>query len=281
MRKRLCVVMPTYNEITNLRDLLPQILKVAENIPTHELHIIVVDDNSPDGSGSMVSELARQEPRIHLSSGEKVGLGEAYKRGIAYAMTTLKPDLIIQMDADHQHDPALLPLFVKLTEYGFTLVIGSRFAPGADNPGLSFVRRLISRMGTILVRLAAGLPPLHDCTSGYRCIDAKSLAQLNLGPLATRGYSFQSSLLSELVRNGARVVEIPIIFGPRAHGSSKLRIHDQIEFLTNLGRLWLRRMQHPGTPESGLHLPGSMAVDLDVSIREYQDTAEQRAIEIR
>jgi dolichol-phosphate mannosyltransferase len=240
--KRACIVMPTYNEAANLRELLPRILEAAGQIATHELHILIVDDNSPDGTALLVAEWAKTEPRLHLSSGKKVGLGDAYKRGIAFAMANLDPDLIIQMDADQQHDPALLPLFIQLTQYGFTLIIGSRFAPGAGRPALSFRRRLISRLGTILVRIAAGLPAVHDCTSGYRCIDATLLAQCELQSLATRGYSFQSSLLSELFRNGARVVEIPIVFGPRIHGLSKLRLKDQIEFITNLSRLGMLRM---------------------------------------
>jgi dolichol-phosphate mannosyltransferase len=235
--------MPTYNEAANLRELLPRILNIADNLLAHELHILIVDDNSPDGTAAFVSSLAQTDHRVHLSSGVKLGLGEAYKRGIAYALANLNPELIIQMDADHQHDPALLPLFINLRQYGFTLVIGSRFAPGAGKPALSLPRRCISRAGTILVRLAAGLPPLHDCTSGYRCIDAQLLARCDLRELATRGYSFQSSLLSELIRNGARLVEIPIVFGPRVHGSSKLTLRDQIEFLTNLGKLRVRRLR--------------------------------------
>lgn len=243
MKNRVCIIMPTYNEAANLRELLPRILEEAEKIPSHELHVLVVDDNSPDGTASVVSEWMARDPRIHLLSGDKAGLGEAYKRGMAHAISTLDPELIIQMDADHQHDPALLPLFVSLTQYGFTLVIGSRFAPGAGRPALSFRRRLISKVGTILVRVAAGLPRLHDCTSGYRCISAAILVRCNFRALASQGYAFQSSLLSELMRNGARVVEIPIDFGPRAHGTSKLSLSDQIEFVTNLGRLWLRRVR--------------------------------------
>jgi dolichol-phosphate mannosyltransferase len=262
MNKRVCIVMPAYNEAANLRVLLPLILREAENIPTHELHIVVVDDSSPDGTASVVSEWALQDPRIHLLSGEKkAGLGEAYKRGIAYALASLKPELIIQMDADLQHDPALLPLFVSLPQYGFTLVIGSRFAAGAGKPALSLRRRLISRMGTILVRMAAGLPPLTDCTSGYRCINSDELARCDLQSLATRGYSFQSSLLSELIRNGARVVEIPIIFRPRATGLSKLGWDDQIEFLSNLGRLCLRRMQRAGVRGASSDAFASQHVD--------------------
>jgi dolichol-phosphate mannosyltransferase len=264
MNKRVCIVMPTYNEAANMRVLLPLILREAENIPAHDLHIVVVDDSSPDGTASVVSEWALRDPRIHLLGGEeKVGLGEAYKRGIAYAIATLEPELIIQMDADLQHDPALLPLFVSLTQYGFTLVIGSRFAAGAGKPALSLRRRLISRAGTILVRIAAGLPPLTDCTSGYRCINADELARCDLKSLATRGYSFQSSLLSELVRNGARVVEIPIVFGLRAGGLSKLGWQDQIEFLSNLGRLWLRRMQ-VAEPRN---VPGDEFAPLNVDTR--------------
>jgi dolichol-phosphate mannosyltransferase len=244
MTKIACIVMPTYNEARNLPELLPRIFQEAEKIPTHELHVLIVDDNSPDGTASVVREWMQRNHRIHLLSGEKKGLGEAYKRGMARAIETLNPDLILQMDADQQHDPALLPLFINLTQYGFSLVIGSRFAPGAGKPALSFRRRLISLLGTVLVRMAAGLPRINDCTSGYRCIRADLIAKCDFSLLATRGYSFQSSLLSELFRNGARVVEIPIFFAPRAHGASKLSFSDQVEFLTNLGRLWRNRFSN-------------------------------------
>ncbi len=243
MNKIACIVMPTYNEAANLPELLPTIFEQQARIPTHELHVLVVDDNSPDGTGTIVAEWMRNNPRLHLLSGVRRGLGEAYKRGIAHAITSLDPDLILQMDADQQHDPRLIPLFIAIAGYGYTVVIGSRFAPGAAKPALTFRRRLISRLGTILVRLAAGLPRLHDCTSGYRCIQADLIAKCDLGPLATRGYSFQSSLLTELLRNGGRVVEIPMLFAPRVHGISKLSLNDQVEFLTNLGRLWLSRFR--------------------------------------
>jgi dolichol-phosphate mannosyltransferase len=243
MKKIACIVMPTYNEAANLPELFPRIFAQAENIPSHELHVLIVDDNSPDGTATLVEQWMAGNPRIHLLRGEKKGLGDAYKRGMAHAIATLDPELILQMDADQQHDPTLLPLFISLTRYGFSLVIGSRFAPGAGEPALSFRRRMISRVGTVLVRLAGGLPRLHDCTSGYRCIRADLITKCDLGPLATRGYSFQSSLLSELMRNGSRVVEIPIVFGPRAHGASKLSLTDQIEFVTNLGRLWRNRFR--------------------------------------
>jgi dolichol-phosphate mannosyltransferase len=250
MNKIACIVMPTYNEAANLTELIPRIFEQQTKLSAHDLHLLVVDDNSPDGTALVVAEWMKRNPRIHLLTGRKNGLGEAYKRGIAHALATLDPELIIQMDADQQHDPGVIPLFINLTEYGFGVIIGSRFAPGTRRPALSFRRRLISRLGTILVRLAAGLPPLHDCTSGYRCIRADLIAKCNLAPLATRGYCFQSSLLSELFRNGALPMEIPIVFAPRIHGASKLSLTDQIEFLTNLWWLWLSRVRksHQPTP---------------------------------
>ena len=243
MNKIACIVMPTYNEAANLVELFPKIFEQQARIPTHEVHVLVVDDNSPDGTAVVVTEWMKQNPRIHLLRGQKNGLGEAYKRGIAHAIKSLDPELVLQMDADQQHDPTLIPLFVALAGYGFSVVIGSRFAPGSGKPALSFRRRVISRLGTILVRLAAGLPRLHDCTSGYRCIRADLISRCDIELLATRGYSFQSSLLLELLRHGGRVIEIPILFAPRLHGISKLSLNDQIAFLSNLGRLWLSRLR--------------------------------------
>jgi dolichol-phosphate mannosyltransferase len=206
-------------------------------IATHDLHVVVVDDDSPDGTSEVIRGLMTTFPNLHLSTGKKKGLGEAYKRGIAYASNELGADLILQMDADFQHDPGLLPLFVTLTNYGFSLVIGSRFVSGGATPNFPWYRKVISLTGTWLVRQFGNLPPLTDCTSGYRCIKAQVVRKCDLSGLATRGYSFQSSLLCELLRNGARVIEVPIIFNERQRGTSKLSFQDQVEFLSNLPKL--------------------------------------------
>ena len=149
--------------------------------------------------------------------------------------------MILQMDADLQHDPAIIPLFVFVCSNGFSLVIGSRFAPGGDTPNFSLYRRFISKIGNFFVRFFGGLPNIHDCTSGYRCIDADLITKCDFSYLSTRGYSFQTSLLCELLRNGARVVEVPIIFPDRIHGDSKLTFQDQFEFLVNIVKI---RFQH-------------------------------------
>jgi len=179
-------------------------------------------------------------PNLHLITGEKKGLGEAYKRGIDYATRILEPDLIFQMDADLQHDPALLPLFITLTNHGFSLVIGSRFAPGGSTPNFSLRRRLMSLVGNWMIRFFGGLPRIHDCTSGYRCIKADLIKRCDLSFLSTRGYSFQSSLLFKLLENGARVVEIPITFPDRTYGISKLTLRDKMEFLINIAKIRFR-----------------------------------------
>ena len=263
-----CVVLATFNEAENIRILVPKIFQEAGEIRTHALHIVVVDDNSPDGTAEAVRELTNAHRNLHLLVGEKKGLGEACKRGIAYAIQELRADLVIQMDADLQHDPSLLPLFVTLSNSGFSLVIGSRFADGGATTNFPWYRKLTSRMGTYLVRLFGRLPALSDCTSGYRCAKADLITKCNLGSLSSRGYSFYSSLLCELVRNGARIVEVPIVFGKRTYGKSKLSFRDQTEFLTNLLRL--RFGQIPQGREGPPQLWNSQAVSAQ-SVRQRSE----------
>src|SRR5438309_2035865 len=153
MNKIACVCLPTYNEAENVKVVIPRIFQQAVKIPTHDLHVVVIDDNSPDGTALAVRELMDGFPNLHLLSGEKRGLGEAYKRGMAYALTHLHADLIFEMDADLQHDPSLLPSFAVLANEGFGLVIGSRFMSGGAVVNFPWPRKLISLLGTRLVRL--------------------------------------------------------------------------------------------------------------------------------
>jgi dolichol-phosphate mannosyltransferase len=240
VKKIACVILPTYNEAQNVSVLIPKIFEQADKMSTHELHVLVVDDNSPDGTREVVRKYTDEYRSLHMITGEKKGLGEAYKRGMAFALSKLKPEIVFQMDADLQHDPSLLPLFVNLHNHGFSLVIGSRFAPGGSTD-FPLHRKLLSLTGNWLIRFVGGLPRLRDCTSGYRCIRADLLEKCDFSNLSTRGYSFQSSLLFELLRNGARAVEIPIIFSARLYGESKLSFRDQVEFLTNLGKIRFRK----------------------------------------
>ena len=233
-RPKAVVVLPTYNEAENLPVILPRIFKQQQRIGSHDLHVLVVDDNSPDGSADIVRKHMSAHENLHLITGMKKGLGRAYKRGIDHAIEKLEADLIFEMDADLQHDPAMIPLFIVLAVYGFSVVIGSRFVSGAATPEFSLRRRLMSLVGNWMLRFLAGLPAVHDYTSGYRCIKADLIKKCSLNYLSIRGYSFQSAFLFELIRHGAKIVEIPITFGQRVHGESKLAFLDQLEFLANI-----------------------------------------------
>jgi len=237
MKKIACIVLPTYNEAENVIVLIPEIFKQAKKIDSHELHVLVVDDNSPDGTAGIIQQFQSDYPHLHLISGKKEGLGEAYKRGMKHAIEELNSEILFEMDADLQHDPNLIPLFITLYNNGFSLVIGSRFAPGGSTPNFDLYRKFLSAFGNWLIRFFAGFPRLHDCTSGYRLIESEIIQKCDMKNLSTRGYSFQTSLLFELLRNGAKVLEIPITFPDRKHGESKLRLQDQFEFLVNLVKI--------------------------------------------
>jgi dolichol-phosphate mannosyltransferase len=275
MANTACLVLPTYNEAEAAKIIIPLIFAQTTSIPTHELHVVVVDDNSPDRTADVVRHLMPAFPNLHLISGEKKGLGEAYKRGLRFALDELHPNLVFQMDADLQHDPSLLPRFVELSNEGFDLVIGSRFLSGGATPDFPWYRKAISVAGTWLVRHFAGLPEMTDCTSGYRCIKADVLAKCDLTGLATRGYSFQSSLLAELVRRGARLVEVPIVFESRQSGESKLSLRDQIEFVFNLIKL---RSSRPAPARLTARANFSEELHREISVVEIPEEAGVRNI---
>ena len=235
-----CVVLPTYNEAENIESITKAIFAMQSSIPTHQLYVIVVDDNSPDGTQEIVKQQMQQYPNLRLVTGNKVGLGDAYKRGISFAITTFNPDLLLQMDADGQHDPKLIPEFINLANDGFSLVIGSRFVLGGSTPGFSYWRKFLSIVGNFLIRHLGKASNVQDCTSGFRCIKANLLPKCNLDGLSTRGYSFQSLLVCELIRNGAKPIEVPIIFKDRVKGKSKLTLRDQIEFLVSITKITYR-----------------------------------------
>ena len=245
MKPIACIVLPTYNEAENLKVLLPKIFEQQVRISSHELHVLVVDDNSPDGTGQVVEDFRSRFPFLHVIRDGKKGLGEAYRRGIRHAMMLLSPELVLNMDADLQHDPDLLPQMIAAINEGFTLVIGSRYVQGAQVLNFSRRRVLLSHTGNFLVRWAGGLN-IQDCTSGYRAIRSDLLLTCDLENLSTRGYSFLSAFLCQLVWNGARVLEIPITFGVRNHGRSKLSLRDQAEFLGRVARIFLSRQRNRG-----------------------------------
>ena len=240
---KICFVLPTYNEEENIENIIQQILKEEKNQSKHTFSILVVDDNSTDETQAIVQRYTLLNSKVHLVTGQKKGLGDAYKRGFNYALNDLQADLIFQMDSDGQHDTSLIPHFVSSIEEGRDVVIGSRFVEGGTTPDFSFSRLIMSKVGNLLVRYVGGITQVKDCTSGYRAIRASYLKELDFSYLSTRGYSFQSSLICDLAWRGANISEIPIEFSSRQGGDSKLALRDQIEFLLNIPRLGFRNLE--------------------------------------
>ena len=238
-----CVVIPTYNEADNIEKTLLQVIEVKHAIQSYTLKVLIVDDNSPDDTQTIVKKIMESFDDIHMITGTKVGLGNAYTRGFSHAIEQWDPSLIIQMDADGQHDPNVIKQFIPLAENGKQLIIGSRFIEGSSTPNFSNWRRFISLFGNFLVRYMGGVYMIKDCTSGFRCINANLLQKCNLDFFSAKGYSFQSSLICELIRNGANAIEVPIVFNKREHGLSKLTLHDEIEFLINIIKIRYRNSE--------------------------------------
>jgi dolichol-phosphate mannosyltransferase len=239
--RRCCIVMPAYGEASHLTTLIPSLFAQQSRVRGSELWVLVVDGDSPDGTAALIESQMDAHPRLRLLQGAKYGLGDAYQRGFAHARASLAPDLVVQMDADWQHDPAALPGLIEACSPPVEIAIGSRFIAGGRTPSYSRRRRITSLAGGWLLEHAAGLPPLHDYTSGFRCLRAELAWSLvercRRDGLARRGYAFQSSLIAEALLSGTCIQEIPIVFGSRRHGRSKLRWRDYWEFAVNLRRL--------------------------------------------
>lgn len=210
------VVIPTYNERENLPALCQKVMGAAGG----GAHLLIVDDNSPDGTGVLAEELAKQYPQIHvLHRQRKEGLGRAYVAGFGKALET-GYRLIAQMDADLSHDPADLPRLIKASESA-DLVIGSRYVPGGDVSNWSRQRYWLSFFANQYVRLITRLP-LRDATGGYRCWKREVLEAIDLSTIRSNGYAFQIEMAYRACRLGFHVQEIPIVFTERRAGRSKL-----------------------------------------------------------
>lgn len=226
------VVIPTYNEHENIGEIVPCILK------NPRFRVLVVDDNSPDGTGQLVEEIARHEPRVGLLSRPgKQGLGTAYIAGFQRALDE-GAKFIFEMDADFSHDPAYLPQLLEAAETRYDLVIGSRYVPGGGTTDWGVLRRFISRGGNIYASLLLGLP-VADSTGGFRCYRREVLDTLDLHTIRSNGYSFQIEMAYRTLRRGFRVGETPIIFPDRRVGQSKMSRRIVMEALINVWRLRL------------------------------------------
>ncbi len=211
------VILPTYNEADNLRTVVAAIL---EHLPGATL--LVVDDSSPDGTGGLADELASADPRVRVRHrAAKQGLGRAYLDGFGIALDG-GAAIVVQMDADLSHDPAVLPtLTAPILDDRADLVIGSRYVPGGGVVDWGLARRAISRAGSLFARIVLGLQP-HDLTGGYKAWRAATLRAIPFDGVHAGGYVFQIEMTYRASRLGARLEEVPITFVDRRLGQSKM-----------------------------------------------------------
>ncbi|MDF3070789.1 MAG: glycosyltransferase [Polyangiaceae bacterium] len=226
------IVVPTYNEGTNLRALVEAVLSVAP-----EAHVLVVDDASPDGTGRIAEELARRDERVNvLHRAGKLGLGTAYVEGFGWGLSRGYQRLF-EMDADFSHDPTQLPRLFAALEAGADVVLGSRSVAGGVVSGWGPGRLLLSKGGSAYARTVLGIG-VRDLTSGYKAFSRRALERLDLASVRSNGYAFQIELTYRALLAGLMVVEVPITFVDRRAGSSKM---DGRIFLEAVGMVWRLR----------------------------------------
>jgi dolichol-phosphate mannosyltransferase len=210
------IVIPTYNEIDNIEKIVSELLALPLN-----LNVLVVDDNSPDGTGKLVEEWSQRETRVHsLHRPGKMGLGGAYIKGFKWALAETDAQYIFEMDADFSHSPTAIAEFLeKIKDHD--LVVGSRYVNGITVMNWPLSRLILSVGANIYSRIVTGLP-LHDATGGFKCFRRKVLEALPLDDIKSDGYSFQIEMNFHTWRRKFRIMEMPIVFTDRLVGQSKM-----------------------------------------------------------
>jgi dolichol-phosphate mannosyltransferase len=231
------IVLPTYNERDNIEPIVAAILSQST-----DFEVLVVDDNSPDGTGDLADAFARRDPRVHvLHRSGKLGLGTAYIAGFLWALAR-DYSFVFEMDADFSHDPAdLLRLREPLLNGAADATVGSRWVAGGGTKNWSFLRTLISRGGSLYSRLILGMP-VQDLTSGFKCFSRHVLEHLDLQSVNSNGYAFQVEMNYRCYLGGFRVAEVPIIFVDRRVGKSKMGSHIVTEAMQVVLRLRLQQL---------------------------------------
>ncbi len=225
------VVTPTYNERENLPVLVRRLLA----LPT-PVELLVVDDNSPDGTGKLADELAASNPAVHvLHRKEKNGLGRAYIAGVKWALER-DYEFVFELDGDMSHNPDDVPMFLEAARDS-ELVIGSRYLNGIRIINWPLHRLMLSKSAAKYVQIITGMP-FTDPTGGYKCFRRRALQAVSLDTVNSNGYSFQIEMTHRLWRQGCKIAEVPIVFTDRFHGHSKMSGHIVREALIMVWRLW-------------------------------------------
>ena len=238
------VIVPTYNEAENVRLLVADLLALSTPID-----VVVVDDNSPDGTGQIADELSALHPSIHaIHRPGKLGLGTAYIAGFKMGLAN-GYDRILTMDADFSHHPRFIPDMLARCQAGADLVIGSRYVAGGGTVGCTLPRKVLSWGANAIAKTALGLEAM-DCTAGFRCYRRQVLESINLDAIRSNGYSFLVEMLYRCQRRGWHVGEVPILFENRRRGASKISKQEVFKAMQTVFRLAQERVFAPTNPDA-------------------------------
>ncbi|MBU0535018.1 glycosyltransferase family 2 protein [Patescibacteria group bacterium] len=231
---KIVIVIPTYNEAKNIGRLIDVVGEEFKKMPQHSFSVLVIDDSSPDGTAKIVEEKSKQLSFVHLLvRKEKNGLGVAYTHGFKYAMQELGADVLIEMDGDFQHDPKDIVRLVAEIDNGYDYVIGSRFCKGGGIPRQwELKRRLFSKLGNLVSKIILGVKGVNDFTTGYKASRVKGFVDtIDLNNILSKGFAYKMDLLYKMHKAGAKIKEIPIQFGLRDEGSSKMEKNNLLDSL--------------------------------------------------
>ncbi len=243
--RRAIICLPTYEERDNLAPVLEAIHAVVPQVD-----VLVIDDNSPDGTGALADALAARDPRVQvLHRAGKQGLGRAYLAGFAWALARAY-GLVLEMDADFSHDPGHLPAILAAAQDA-DVVLGSRWIPGGRTVHWGVGRKIVSRGGSLYARTILGVP-VRDLTGGFKCFRREVLEAIDLPTVASTGYAFQIELTFRALCRGFRVVEVPITFADRRVGSSKMSRGIVLEAMRNV---WAMRFSEFARLFRPVHAP--------------------------
>ena len=231
------MVIPTYNERENIPSVIERIIPVRDTVRPIDLHVLFVDDSSPDGTGDVIRKLMERHDFIHLlSRRSKLGLGTAYAEGFGYSLASLGASIVLEMDSDLQHPPEKIPELIRTVKDGYDLVIASRYVKGGGQKGWSRRRVITSKGANWLARFVLQLG-VKDVTTGFRAMNARAATELVNSTLSSSGFSFQLEAIKILKDKGMKITEIPFVFESRAHGESKLSRSEITRFAKTVFRL--------------------------------------------
>lgn len=222
--KKAVIINPTYNEKGNIEKLITTLEEeIFPQIKNWEMYILVADDNSPDGTGDEVRKLMEKYKNVDISQGEKNGLGAAYTRGMTYAIEKMGADVVFEMDADLQHDPTKVPMFLQKIDEGCDMVLGNRYSDGGSIPeNWPIQRKIFSVVANLFVRVVFTKFSVHDWTGGYRALKKEVFLKEKEKLTNFKGYIFQISFLHKAIRDGFKIGEVPFHFSDRTLGKSKI-----------------------------------------------------------